>query len=262
MTRISSHSSRPPADGIAGPLLESQTVLVTGAAGGIGTVVSRVLMEASARLVLIDRPGPSLDALTDSLGASCDVRAADATDVEQMRALVGEIEQAAGRIDGLVNCAGLWEVRPWDTIDDSRWQAVLDGNLRSAFVCCQSVLPGMVERRSGAIVNFASTAGEYGSISPSAHYAAAKGGVIALTKSLAREVGEFNVRVNALSPGPTDTIALGAVSAEDKARVGKRTLLGRLAQPEEMAYGVLYLVSPLSTFVTGHILRVNGGSLL
>ncbi|HEY2654982.1 MAG TPA: SDR family oxidoreductase, partial [Solirubrobacteraceae bacterium] len=77
-----------------------------------------------------------------------------------------------------------------------------------------------------------------------------------------REVGEFNVRVNAISPGPTDTVALGAVSSEDKARVGRRTLLGRLAQPEEMAHGVLYLVGPLSTFVTGHVLRVNGGSLL
>jgi NAD(P)-dependent dehydrogenase (short-subunit alcohol dehydrogenase family) len=248
--------------GIAGPLLRDQTILVTGAAGGIGRIVSRVLSEASARLVLIDRPGAALTQLTAALGDDADVRSIDATDTAQMRALVAETEETLGPIEGLVNCAGLWEVSPWQEIDDASWHAVIDANLRSAFVCCQAVLPGMVERRRGSIVNFASTAGEYGSISPAAHYAAAKGGVVALTKSLAREVGEFNVRINAISPGPTDTVALGAASAEDKARVGRRTLLGRLAQPEEMAHGVLYLVGPLSTFVTGHVLRVNGGSLL
>jgi NAD(P)-dependent dehydrogenase (short-subunit alcohol dehydrogenase family) len=255
-------SLAPDATGIAGPLLEDRTVLVTGAAGGIGRVVSRVLADAAARLVLIDRPGDAIDELAETLGKRADVRSVDATSKDQMGSLVKEIEDGLGPIDGLVNCAGLWEVVPWHEVDDDHWAAVLDSNLRSAFICCQSVLPGMVSRRQGSIVNFASTAGEYGSISPSAHYAAAKGGVIALTKSLAREVGEFNVRVNAISPGPTDTVALGAVSAEDKARVGQRTLLGRLAEPEEMAYGVLYLVGPLSTFVTGHILRVNGGSLL
>jgi NAD(P)-dependent dehydrogenase (short-subunit alcohol dehydrogenase family) len=248
--------------GIAGPLLEDQTILVTGAAGGIGKVVSAVLAEASARLVLIDRPGPALHDLEDALGAHSDVRAVDATQEGEMRSLVEETQQTLGPIDGLVNCAGLWEITPWDKVDADQWHRVVEANLRSAFVCCQSVLPAMVSRRKGSIVNFASTAGEYGSISPASHYAAAKGGVIALTKSLAREVGEFNVRVNAISPGPTDTAALGAVSSEDKARVGQRTLLGRLAQPEERAHGVLYLVGPLSTFVTGHVLRVNGGSLL
>jgi len=251
-----------PAPGIAGPLLRDQTILVTGAAGGIGRIVSRVLHEAAARLVLVDRPGPALDELAVGLGADADVKPLDASDPRAVRELVAGTEATLGPIAGLVNCAGLWEVSPWQDIDDASWHDVVDANLRTAFVCCQGVLPGMVDRRRGSVVNFASTAGEYGSISPAAHYAAAKGGVIGLTKSLAREVGEFNVRVNAISPGPTDTVALGAASAEDKARVGRRTLLGRLAQPEEMAHGVLYLVGPLSTFVTGHVLRVNGGSLL
>jgi NAD(P)-dependent dehydrogenase (short-subunit alcohol dehydrogenase family) len=111
-------------------------------------------------------------------------------------------------------------------------------------------------------VNIASTAGEYGSVSPAAHYAAAKGGVIAMTKSLAREVSPHGVRVNAVSPGPIDTAALGAVSDEAKARIGARTLFGRLGRPHEIAGACIYLLSPLSTFVTGHVLRVNGGSLL
>jgi NAD(P)-dependent dehydrogenase (short-subunit alcohol dehydrogenase family) len=259
MTSVSAPTTH---TGIAGPLLQDKTILVTGAAGGIGRVVSRVLRDAAARLVLIDRPGPALTDLKGAIGDSADVRELDATDTAEVRECITDVEGSLGPIDGLVNCAGLWEVSPWEEIDDAHWEAVIDANLRSAFVCCQAVLPSMVRRREGAVVNFASTAGEYGSISPAAHYAAAKGGVIALTKSLAREVGEFNVRVNAISPGPTDTVALGAATAEDKARVGQRTLLRRLAQPEEMAHGVLYLVGPLSTFVTGHVLRVNGGSLL
>ncbi len=231
--------------GIAGPLLAGYTVILTGAAGGIGRYASRVLVDAGAAAVLLDRPGESLDALSDSLrGTSANVVATDLTDRASVEQLVADV------------------VRDWDKIDDDSWQRVIDANLKSAFLCCQAVLPGMVERGSGSVVNFASTAGEYGSISPAAHYAAAKAGVIGLTKSLAREVSPHGVRVNAISPGPTDTVALGAATAEMKAKVGARTLLGRLAQPDELAHAVLYLVGPLSTFVTGHVLRVNGGSLL
>jgi NAD(P)-dependent dehydrogenase (short-subunit alcohol dehydrogenase family) len=120
----------------------------------------------------------------------------------------------------------------------------------------------MTARGRGSIVNFASTSGEYGSISAAAHYAAAKGGVIALTKTLAREVAGAQVRVNAVSPGPTDTVALGLATPEQKASVGARTLFGRLGRPEEIAAACVFLLSPLSTFITGHVLRVNGGSLL
>ena len=120
----------------------------------------------------------------------------------------------------------------------------------------------MVARGSGSVVNFASTAGEYGSIRAAAHYAAAKGGVIALTKSLAREVSPAGVRVNAVSPGPTDTPALLAATPEQRAVAGSRTLFGRLGQPHEIAGACVFLLSPLSTFVTGTVLQVNGGALL
>jgi NAD(P)-dependent dehydrogenase (short-subunit alcohol dehydrogenase family) len=248
---------------IAGPLLADQTIILTGAAGGIGRTVSRALVDAAATPILVDRPGERLEELRELLeDTTAAVHEVDVTDRAAVRQLVAEVERDHGRVDGLVNCAGLWEISPWEEIDDRAWNEILDANLRSAFLCCQAVLPGMVRRRGGAIVNFASTAGEYGSISPAAHYAAAKAGVIGLTKSLAREVGSAGVRVNAISPGPTDTLALGAINEEEKARVGARTLLGRLGEPEEMANAVLYLVGPMSTFVTGHVLRVNGGALL
>jgi NAD(P)-dependent dehydrogenase (short-subunit alcohol dehydrogenase family) len=247
------------------PLLDGHTVLITGAAGGIGRAICRVLADAGAHLVLIDRDDASLDAVAADLrpyGRRVLTSAADASDRHQFGALVAQAEEELGPLDALVNCAGLWSPKPYHEIDAEDWRPTLAANLESAFVCCQAVLPAMARRRSGSIVNFASTAGEYGSISPAAHYAAAKGGVIGFTKSLAREAGPENVRVNAISPGPTDTPALGAATAEQREAVGARTLLGRIGRPEEIANGVLFLASPLSTFVTGHVLRVNGGSLL
>lgn len=244
-------------------LLAGRRVVLTGAAGGIGRILAEVLLEAGADSILLDRPGDLLDDLRQSLAdGEALVEAVDVTDRDAVAALRDRVVAERGPIDGLVNCAGLWRPVPFAEVDSTAWADTVSANLESAFVCCQALLPGMIERRSGSIVNFASTAGEYGSISPAAHYAAAKGGIIALTKSLAREAGAGNVRVNAVSPGPTDTAALGAISPEQKAAVGARTLLGRLGEPREIAHGALFLLSPLSTFVTGHILRVNGGSLL
>lgn len=249
--------------GIAGPLLAGKTVVLTGAAGGIGRRLSEVLCEAGANPVLLDRPGDHLSALEDRLHATtAEIRAVDVTSREAVEEAVRDLESRRGAIDVLVNCAGLWKVQRWDEIDDASWRTVLDINLGSTFLCCQAVLPGMVAREDGSVINFSSTAGEYGSISPAAHYAAAKAGVIGLTKSLAREVSPQGVRVNAISPGPTDTAALVADSDELKAKVGSRTLLGRLGDPDEIANAVLFLASPMSSFVTGHVLRVNGGSLL
>ncbi len=244
-------------------LLAGRRVVLTGAAGGIGRILAEVLRAAGADSILLDRPGDLLDDLGASLSDDHTlVEAVDVTDRAAVAATRDRVVSERGPIDGLVNCAGLWRPAPFAEVDATAWDDTVAANLESAFVCCQALLPGMLERRSGSIVNFASTAGEYGSISPAAHYAAAKGGIIALTKSLAREAGPGNVRVNAVSPGPTDTPALGAASPEQKAAVGARTLLGRLGQPHEIAHGALFLLSPLSTFVTGHVLRVNGGSLL
>ncbi len=247
------------------PLLEGMTVILTGATGGIGRHVARLLAAAGARIGLTDISADAVEALSDDLsGTGFEVvgDALDVSDAEAFRAFHARVQAELGAVDGLVNCAGLWAPRPFDEISATELASSVAANFTTTFVACQSVLPELIARRRGSIVNFASTAGEYGSITPGAHYAAAKGAVIGLTKSLAREASPFGVRVNALSPGPIDTVALGAATPGQKADVGARTLFGRLGEPDEVAAGCVFLLSGLATFVTGHVLRVNGGSLL
>lgn len=241
-------------------MLDGQVVILTGAIGGIGQTIARMLAAAGSRLAVTDLHDEPVTELAGELG--CLGAAADVSSREGFAAFHAQVKRELGPLDGIVNCAGLWAPRPYEEIDETAWAQTVAANLGTAFTTCRTVLPGMVERGRGSVVNFASTAGEYGSISPAAHYAAAKGGVVAMTKSLAREVSPYGVRVNAVSPGPIDTAALGAATAEQKAAVGARTLFGRLGRPHEIAGACVFLLSPLSTFMTGTIVQVNGGSLL
>jgi NAD(P)-dependent dehydrogenase (short-subunit alcohol dehydrogenase family) len=243
-------------------LLAGQTVILTGAAGGIGRHVARALVDEGARVGLTDLATDRLDAVARDLATPVVTEAFDAADPERFAAFHARVRDELGTVDGLITCAGRWVSKPFDAISVAELDEMLHANVTTAWVACHSVLPTMIERGAGSIVNFASTAGEYGSISPGSHYAAAKGAVIALTKSLAREASPHGVRVNAISPGPTDTVALGAATPEQKAAAGARTLFNRLGRPEEIAAGCVYLVSDMSSFVTGTVLQVNGGSRL
>lgn len=246
------------------PLLSGRSVILTGAAGGIGQVIAQLLSAAGASLTLVDFEEARLDKVIGQLGdtaAEPMVCPVDASDFTAFQAVNEQTIRRFGAVDGLVNCAGLWDQRELKDITHAAWTQNITASLQTAFVGCQAVLPGMIERRAGSVVNLASTAGEYGSVRPAAHYAAAKAGVIGLTKSIAREAGPYGVRVNALSPGPIDTDALGAATAGED-RIGARTLFGRLGNPEEVATACVFLLSDLSSFITGHVLRVNGGALL
>lgn len=241
-------------------MLAGDIVVLTGATGGIGRTIARMLVAAGARLAVTDLAAGSVQDLAAELG--CHGAAADVSSAAAFARFHSDVEAELGPVDGIVNCAGLWAPLPYEQIDEAGWAKTIAGNLGTAFVACSTVLPGMVERGRGSVVNFASTAGEYGSITPAAHYAAAKGGIVAMTKSLAREVSPSGVRVNGVSPGPIDTVALGAATPEQKAAVGSRTLFNRLGRPYEIAGACVFLLSPLSTFMTGTIVQVNGGSLL
>lgn len=245
---------------------DRQAVLITGATGGIGTAVTETVHAAGWNVSLLDLDQESLTAMVDTLNDrrsdSASSHAGDAASETDVQTWIDLASHRHGTIAGLVNVAGLWRSTGFDDLDLDEVDLVVRANLRTAIVCCRLASGPMLAAGGGSIVNFASTAGEYGSISPAAHYAAAKGGVVALTKSLARELSPRGIRVNAVSPGPIDTTGLSAGSSAGADEVAARTLLGRLGTPQEIADCVAFLLSPQSSFVTGHILRANGGSLL
>jgi 2-hydroxycyclohexanecarboxyl-CoA dehydrogenase len=243
--------------------IADRVVVVTGASGGIGRAVVQLLAASGVRLAVTDLSADGLAEVVGEIDAGRVCRAPlDATDLDAFVGFRDRVEAELGPIDGLVNCAGLWQSEEFASIGEEAWRRLLAANLDTAFAGCSAVLPRMCARGRGSVVNVASTAGEYGSIAPAAHYAAAKGGVIGLTKSLAREAGGSGVRVNAISPGPIDTPAMGLSSPADRAAVEGRTLLGRLGRPEEVATAAAFLLGDWSSFVTGHVLRVNGGALI
>jgi NAD(P)-dependent dehydrogenase (short-subunit alcohol dehydrogenase family) len=243
--------------------LDGRTVLVVGAAGTIGAEVCRALLREGARVGAVDyAEAPLKDLEPGSGGGHLHTEACDAADVTAVGAVAERIEAALGPIDALVNVAGYWDIVDFSESDPAHWDAMIRANLITALATCRTIVPAMVQRQAGAVVNFASTAGEYGSIRPSAAYAAAKGGVIAFSKSLAREVSPHGVRVNVVSPGPVETPMLRAATAQAREEAAARTLLGRLGTAADIAAGVCYLVSDDASWVTGEVLRVNGGSLI
>lgn len=242
--------------------LGDAVVMVSGAAAGMAAGIVAVLAREGARLSLTDRAEDALAALDTQVSSVSLVMASDLATPSGARRWTERTLERFGRVDALVSIAGAWQIKEFLDVEEADLDRMLAANLKTAFNAAQAVAPHMIAQGAGSIVNFASTAGEYGSISPAAHYAAAKGAVIAMTKSLARELSPRGVRVNAISPGPIDTAALAGGRQIDRQRVAERTLVGRLGTPADIAAAVVYLIGDGSTFVTGHILGVNGGSLL
>lgn len=240
--------------------LEGQIAVVAGAGGAIGSEIARSLAAAGAQIGLLDVDAAGLAALERS--STMVVATVDLTSMADTRRAIEEVENALGGVTILVNCAGWFDVCEFDRITEEEWGRAIGVNLTTVFNTCVCLGSHMQGRGYGSIVNLASTAGETGSARPAAHYAAAKAGVVGFSKSLARELGASGVRVNVVSPGPIDTPMLGANTVTLKREFATRTLVGRLGSPTDVAAAVLFLADPASSFVTGEVLRVNGGSLL
>jgi 2-hydroxycyclohexanecarboxyl-CoA dehydrogenase len=208
---------------------------------------------------VLDLDGESARATAEALPTKAAGFQADITDSGAVRAAVGAAVDTLGPVDVLVNNAGWDKIEPFVDNEESDWDRIITINLKGPIVVTRAVLDSMIEQDHGSIVNIASDAGRVGS-SGEAVYSAAKGGVIAFTKTLAREMARHHIRVNCVCPGPTDTALLA--SMDDKLRAGlERAIpMRRIAQPSDIAPAVVFLASERSRWTTGAILEITGGS--
>ena len=238
--------------------LDGKTALVTGASGGIGAAIARALHDQGAVVALSGTRRDALDMLAAELGDRVHVCPADLRDVSEPDALIETAEQAAGPLHILVNNAGMTRDMLALRMSDQDWQSVLDVDLSAPFRLIRAALRGMLRRRAGRIINISSIVGATGNPGQ-ANYAAAKAGLIGMTKALAQEVASRGVTVNAVAPGFVVTAMTDALSEAQKARVSESIPLRRLGQPADIAAAVAYLASDEAGWVTGATLHVNGG---
>jgi NAD(P)-dependent dehydrogenase (short-subunit alcohol dehydrogenase family) len=246
--------------------MRGDSAFITGAGSGIGRAVAIKLAEQGVRTAIADIERGRLEETAlqvRNAGAQAVPIIMDVSSSEQVARGVAEAQAAFGRIEYLVNLAGIYQTAPVQEITDTDWARMLAIHVNGTFYTCRAVLPEMLKRRFGAIVNTSSLHALRGQ-ELAAHYAAAKAGIMGFTKSLAREVGTHGLRVNAIAPGPIDTPLwrAGMTGSELESRIAQRALavpMGRLGEPAEVADLVLFLLSDASAYITGQIFSINGG---
>ncbi|MCL5882518.1 MAG: 3-oxoacyl-[acyl-carrier-protein] reductase [Actinobacteria bacterium] len=242
--------------------LQGQVALVTGAARGIGRATAAALARAGAQVAInFQSSGAAAEELAGELAAGGSKTAlvkADVSDSTQVQSMMETVEGELGPVSILVNNAGITRDGLVMRMSEEDFDAVIATSLRGAFLCSKAVSRGMMKARSGSIVNVSSVIGLRGNAGQ-ANYAAAKAGLIGLTKSLARELGPRGVRVNAVAPGYVVTDMTAELPENMREQVMKNTPLGRLASPGEIASAIAFLVSPAAAYITGAVLPVDGG---
>jgi 2-hydroxycyclohexanecarboxyl-CoA dehydrogenase len=241
--------------------MQARTVIVTGGASGIGKVTAFLLAREGARVFVgdVDEAGGRA-AATEGAAQRLAVEylPLDLTDKSAVDEFVAAVNQKVERVDGLVNGAGWDQIQPFLENPPEMWDRVIAINLMGAVRLTRGVLPPMVAARRGKIVNIASDAGRVGSMGETV-YAAAKGGLIAFTKSLARELARYQINVNCVCPGPTDTPLFQRQPDRMKEALTRAIPFRRIAQPEDIAEAVMFFVGSRSDYITGQVLSVSGG---
>ncbi|MBC9883017.1 SDR family oxidoreductase [Bradyrhizobium sp. INPA01-394B] len=239
---------------------KGKTVVVTGAASGIGLATAKAFAEVGAQVALTDINADAGERAANDLKSTGDVRfmRLDVTDPDSAESLANRIETELGRLDVLVNAAGWDVIEPFINNTREYWAKIVGLNFMGPVQVTRAMLPLLFASNSGRIVNVASDAGRVGSFGETV-YAGAKGGVIAFTKSLAREVTRQNVRVNCVCPGPTDTPLFASQSEKARIALANAIPMKRVAKPSEIADAVLFFASDRSSFITGQVLSVSGG---
>jgi len=244
--------------------LSGRVALVTGASQGIGRACALKLAEAGATVALAARNHQKLDELVDQItaaGGKAGAFVLDVGDEEQIKSVFKTALTQFGKIDILVNNAGITRDQLVMRMKRADWDAVLNTNLTSAYLCIQQVIGAMLRQRWGRIINVTSVFGQTGQAGQ-ANYAASKAGLIGLTMAIAREVGSRNITCNSVAPGFIETAMTAALSDDMKQTGLKMIPLGRIGTPEDVAGAVRFLASEEASYITGHVLNINGGMLM
>ena len=239
--------------------LTGKTALITGASGGIGGAIAKTLHGQGAKVVLSGTRAEALEAVKAELGGNAFVAPANLSDIASVEALPKAAEEVAGSpIDILVNNAGITKDNLFMRMKDEEWDQVIAVNLTAAFRLSRGVLRGMMKKRWGRIIQITSIVGATGNPGQ-ANYAAAKAGLVGMSKSLAAEVASRNITVNAVAPGFIQTAMTEVLSDQQKELVSGRIPAGRMGMPHEIAAAVAYLASEEAAYVTGETIHINGG---
>jgi len=242
--------------------LRGQVAIITGGARGIGRATTIELAQAGARVLInYQRSAGAAEALAAEIvaaGGDAFAYQADVSDEQAVTGMVQAVLDRWGRIDILVNNAGITADAPLARLRPEQWQHVIDTDLTSVFLCCRSVIPTMQRAGYGRIVSVSSLAALAGNVGQT-NYAAAKAGIIGLSRSLAREVARDGITVNVVAPGYVETDMVETVPEALRAWALQAIAIGRFGRPEEVAAAIRFLVSPRASYITGHVLTIDGG---
>ena len=244
--------------------ISGKTAVVTGGASGIGKATAEALAEAGAHVISGDLDAANGEAVAASIrarGQGADYLRLDVADLASVAEFKAGALALRPQVDIVANVAGWGKIQPFMENTPEFWRKVMDVNLLGPVAVTHAFLPGMIERKSGKVVTVSSDAGRVGSLGETV-YSGAKGGAIAFTKSLAREVARHNINVNCVCPGPTDTPLLRAVPEKHQEAFVKATPMRRLAKPSEIADAILFFASDRASFITGQTISVSGGLTL
>jgi 3-oxoacyl-[acyl-carrier protein] reductase len=245
---------------------EGQVVLVTGAGRGIGKAIAGVFAREGSHVILNDMGSQDkLDNVATEMSGvkgQCMAIQADVSQSNQVREMIGQIECTFHRLDILVNNAGIIRRGTIETVTEEEWDQVIRVNLKGTFNCCKAVVDIMKRQRKGKIINISSVAGKMGDITSAPGYGPSKAAINAFTKTLARQLAQYGINVNAVAPHAIETEMSAQWSEEKRKSIIEAIPLKRLGKPEDVAEAVLFLASDKASFITGEILDINGGFIM
>ncbi len=243
----------------------NKTVLITGASRGIGSAIAKVFSENNYNVIInylnSEKNALELEEEINEMGYSATAIKADVSDSKQVEEMIEKCVLKYGGVDVLVNNAGISEQKLFTDITEEQWDNMLNVHVKGTYNCCQSVLPYMLEKKQGKIINISSIWGITGA-SCEVHYSTAKAAIIGFTKALAKELGPSGIQVNCVAPGIIDTDMNTFLDTDETQTLIDATPLMRFGKPEEIAYAVLYLASKQANFITGQVLSPNGGFVI